>query len=327
MVDETNPPADPAPILACLADYYPFGWLLPDRKVLEYRYGYQGNEEDPETGWTAYTFREYNARVARFFRVDPLIKKYPSLSPYQLAGNSPVKNSELEGAESSDETGSGFSLRMFLDDPIGYLWDKIVKPVHPGANFRQTTHELSLKNLPNPEDKKVETGVFIAAGVKATYSQGVGSAYGRIETDGTRIQSGVDYSAGMALDNKYVGKLADNNYVDPDKPNPIRFFPKEGTLQDFTEGGILSGNTLTTTKFSFPLISSGVMVGNAYLSVGANPQGEVSGFSIGYESPPIVTISQKGIGLANRSKSETLVRPLPLISNSFKITGGQLHGF
>ncbi len=72
---------------------------MPDRKVLEYRYGYNDQEIESETGWQAYTFREYDARVARFFRVDPLAKEYPHWTPYQFAGNMPVEFKELEGAE------------------------------------------------------------------------------------------------------------------------------------------------------------------------------------------------------------------------------------
>ena len=107
VVDETDPPTDAQPILAYLADYYPFGWLMPDRKVLEYRYGYNDQETDPETGWQAYKFREYDARIARFFRVDPLTKKFPHWTPYQFAGNSPVINRELEGLEpASARTGT-----------------------------------------------------------------------------------------------------------------------------------------------------------------------------------------------------------------------------
>ena len=104
VVNETNPPADPGPALAYLADYYPFGWLMPDRKVLEYRYGYNDQETDPETGWATFKFRAYDGRLARFFRVDPLAKSYPHLTPYQFSSNNPVQNKELEGAEGNNAT-------------------------------------------------------------------------------------------------------------------------------------------------------------------------------------------------------------------------------
>jgi hypothetical protein len=59
---------------------------------------------------------EYDARLGRFMAIDPLTKKYPELTPYQFAGNTPIWARELEGLESwytndgnktSDEFGSG----------------------------------------------------------------------------------------------------------------------------------------------------------------------------------------------------------------------------
>ena len=41
--------------------------------------------------------------VACFISVDPLQFKYPIYTPYQYAGNKPVSNSDLDGAEPKDE--------------------------------------------------------------------------------------------------------------------------------------------------------------------------------------------------------------------------------
>ena len=131
VVDETNPPTDAQPILAYLADYYPFGWLMPDRKVLEYRYGYNDQETDPETGWQAYTFREYDARVARFFRVDPLTQEYPFWTPYQFAGNTPVGSRELEGLEEWQSTDGEIIFGPFSQD---YIANENLKPVYEGTS-------------------------------------------------------------------------------------------------------------------------------------------------------------------------------------------------
>lgn len=72
------------------ADFYPFGWTMPGRTGAGsniYRYGYQGIEGDPETGWNAFTLRNYDPRMARWMNPDPMGQYY---SPYLAMGNNPV---------------------------------------------------------------------------------------------------------------------------------------------------------------------------------------------------------------------------------------------
>ena len=88
------------------SDYYPFGSLQPGRHTggSDYRYGFGGQEMDNEikgiTGSSySYTFRMYDPRLGRWLSTDPLANKFPFYSPYQFAGNSPIRNVDLEGAE------------------------------------------------------------------------------------------------------------------------------------------------------------------------------------------------------------------------------------
>lgn len=46
-----------------------------------------------------YGFRIYDARIAKFLSVDPLTKEYPWYTPYQFAGNKPIKYIDLDGLE------------------------------------------------------------------------------------------------------------------------------------------------------------------------------------------------------------------------------------
>ena len=68
-----------------------------------YRYGYQAQERDDEVyGRGAsyyYRYRQQDARLGRFWRVDPLARKYPWNSPYAFAENDVVSSVELEGLE------------------------------------------------------------------------------------------------------------------------------------------------------------------------------------------------------------------------------------
>ncbi|EJF52003.1 hypothetical protein SapgrDRAFT_0250 [Saprospira grandis DSM 2844] len=84
--------------------YYPFGWEMPGRKFVSgegYRFGFNGQEEDPDIhgGGIVFKYRTEDARVARFFAVDPIAAQYPELTPYQVASNSPIYLIEVEGLE------------------------------------------------------------------------------------------------------------------------------------------------------------------------------------------------------------------------------------
>jgi len=68
-----------------------------------YRYGFNGKLKDNE--WAGignsydYGFRMEDTRVARFRSVDPLTKKYPWYTPFQFAGDNPIKYIDLDGLE------------------------------------------------------------------------------------------------------------------------------------------------------------------------------------------------------------------------------------
>ncbi|MDD3740346.1 MAG: hypothetical protein PHH30_03820, partial [Bacteroidales bacterium] len=70
----------------------------------EYRFGFQGQEKDDE--WTGQTgshlnfkYRMYDARIGRFFAIDPLAAKYPYNSTYAFSENRVIDCVELEGLE------------------------------------------------------------------------------------------------------------------------------------------------------------------------------------------------------------------------------------
>ena len=79
--------------------------LIPDRHYnagTGYRYGFNGKEKDTESPVQYdYGFRIYDPRLVRFKSVDPLSPKYPELTPYQFASNTPIKAVDLDGLETS----------------------------------------------------------------------------------------------------------------------------------------------------------------------------------------------------------------------------------
>jgi RHS repeat-associated protein len=77
------------------ADYYPFGEQLPNRKSFGgYRYAFQGQELDQETGMEAFKLRLWDGRIGRWLSPDPY-GQYAS--PYLGMGNNPVTGIDQDG--------------------------------------------------------------------------------------------------------------------------------------------------------------------------------------------------------------------------------------
>ncbi|SKA40210.1 RHS repeat-associated core domain-containing protein [Chitinophaga eiseniae] len=83
-----------------------------------YRYGFNGKENDNEVKGEGnqqdYGMRIYDPRVARFLSVDPVTKEFPWYTPYQFAGNKPIKYIDLDGAEEAEPASAGPVMRPIL---------------------------------------------------------------------------------------------------------------------------------------------------------------------------------------------------------------------
>ena len=81
-------------------DYYPFGMPMPNRNIEgNYRYKYQGQEKDPETGKEAFQLRLWDARIGRWLTTDPM---HEFASPYLGMGNNPISKIDPDGGETDD---------------------------------------------------------------------------------------------------------------------------------------------------------------------------------------------------------------------------------
>jgi RHS repeat-associated protein len=99
-------------------DYYPGGMQMPGRQysaTTGYRYGFNGKEKDTEGPVQYdYGFRIYDPRLVRFKSVDPLTAKYPWLTPYQYASNSPIALIDIDGAEGGVPPKENAVINVFL---------------------------------------------------------------------------------------------------------------------------------------------------------------------------------------------------------------------
>ncbi|MEJ0101540.1 MAG: RHS repeat-associated core domain-containing protein [Bacteroidota bacterium] len=161
-------------------DYYPFGSLMPGRKFSSgnYRYGFNGKENDNEVkgiegSQQDYGMRIYDPRVGRFLSVDPLTNKYPWYTPYQFAGNKPIRFIDLDGMEEGDPVGA--FLNWTVDTWEDFKsWDKwcqaagnVNKTVNLGYiaadHISKVAREKDLEG--NPIDYRGRTGAVSDLGV------------------------------------------------------------------------------------------------------------------------------------------------------------------
>lgn len=85
-------------------NYYPFGLehtgynnMISEQP--KYKYSYQSQEKQDETGWLSFKWRNYDPSIGRFFNVDPLSEKYSYQSHYNFSENRVIDGKELEGLE------------------------------------------------------------------------------------------------------------------------------------------------------------------------------------------------------------------------------------
>jgi RHS repeat-associated protein len=104
------------------ADYYPFGEQLPGRNSMSnYRYAFQGQELDGETGMEAFQLRLWDGRIGRWLSPDPY-GQYAS--PYLVMGNNPIGMVDPDGGYSWAGAflrwaGGGFEGKMHQSTKMG----------------------------------------------------------------------------------------------------------------------------------------------------------------------------------------------------------------
>ena len=125
--------------------------------VDEYRYGFNGKENDASYGDQLiqdYGFRLYNPAIGKFLSVDPLAPDYPILTPYQFASNTPISAIDVEGLEgmviiNRYDAGGMRSKNVMTARDI----DGTVNFGATGNNIRSLGNrdilEINLGNLPN----------------------------------------------------------------------------------------------------------------------------------------------------------------------------------
>ena len=82
--------------------YLPYGELLVDEHSSseELPYKFNGKEMDEETGLYYYGARYMDPKISMWLGVDPMIEKYPEISPYIYCHNNPIVLIDPDGRQS-----------------------------------------------------------------------------------------------------------------------------------------------------------------------------------------------------------------------------------
>jgi hypothetical protein len=112
-----------------------------------YRFGFNGQEKVNE--WAGignfmdYKERGQDTRIARFLSVDPLARKFPYLTPFQFASNSPIQAIDMDGLEGVKVTDVEKKTITVIVD-MGYI---LKTKVIDGSNMNQKQIDKSQKSL------------------------------------------------------------------------------------------------------------------------------------------------------------------------------------
>jgi RHS repeat-associated protein len=136
---------------------------MPGRKsnTGDYRYGFNGKEDDRDWGMQNiqdYGFRLYNPSIGKFLSVDPLAPSYPWYTPYQFAGNKPIRFIDLDGLEEAEPFGLKYKAKALLDK-IGADWTNKVSGT---GNIIFTSSTRTLTSLYRQKDINKNWDVFRA---------------------------------------------------------------------------------------------------------------------------------------------------------------------
>ncbi|MBC7523118.1 MAG: RHS repeat-associated core domain-containing protein, partial [Flavobacterium sp.] len=157
-------------------DYYPFGMPMPNKTTTDglYRYAFQGQEKDPETGMEAFELRLWDGRIGRWLTVDP---KGQFFSPYLGMGNDPINATDPDGGwikytVTRDKSGL-IKVKVTVGGKILNLSNKSYAEVWSGvSNQMARLHRIyGNKNFESTDSNGVKTRVQMTIDFQYSYAR------------------------------------------------------------------------------------------------------------------------------------------------------------
>lgn len=117
-----------------------------------------------------YGMRFYDPRLGRFMSVDPIASKYPMLTPYQFASNTPIQASDLDGKEAfiTNTMWSQAGITTATEQQLG---------CKPDDTYKSPNYNVSAADIEKVSGKSKMAGLgLMAGGVVVIAGTGVESA-------------------------------------------------------------------------------------------------------------------------------------------------------
>jgi RHS repeat-associated protein len=156
--------------VATAQDYYAFGSQMPGQTYNftgnNYRYGFNGKENDNDVGkgignQQDYGMRIYDPRIAKFLSVDPLSTSYAFNGPYNFAEGNPISNVDLDGQEAKNSTS--------VSSLIGQGWKQGWQETK--TNFKNTFSKRGIRGGINNAKASANTIVGMIKGDPNAYKK------------------------------------------------------------------------------------------------------------------------------------------------------------
>ncbi|MCF6297664.1 MAG: hypothetical protein L3J08_06725 [Flavobacteriaceae bacterium] len=258
-------------------DYFSGGMAMPGRNVVgDYRYDFQGQELDRETGKHAFELRLYDSRINRWISPDPYGEFH---SPYLSMGNNWINKIDPDGGQTEDiiylDSDGNEINRFVMDGPDIYLQETYSGGIQDGLNvgsFENVTNKLN----PSTIRQQVLFGLTYPGGDNPTKYNGKPdytfipddlSEYPAIGHDRRYDNLGVAGASGLFTDTRAIG--ADYKFVSEElqiASNP--FLPIKTRLYSGILGVGLGLAALPKTLYKFG--TSGYPYNTAILEISVN---------------------------------------------------------
>ena len=265
-----------------------------------YRYGFNGKEKLDELHGNSgdtydYGARMFDARLGRFMSVDPLTKSYPWYTPYQFAGDNPIKYIDIDGMEQGQiVAGFGLSINFKV------LSAKSLKDV---ANNLKATASITYTQDINPSSQ-----VQVVGNVSYT-----GSQFGNAGVSGSG-QVAIQNNNSSPDPSAYGNQLAvsGNINIADGKATPsitIQGTPATLFADEITQTGVSTQTTLNSangsTTLASPIVGAAPVPPPATLNIPDNSNNPNYSFTAPSEPKSTVVPMQVGVSMMDDPKNAT----------------------
>ncbi|MCU0390527.1 MAG: RHS repeat-associated core domain-containing protein, partial [Thermoflexibacter sp.] len=191
-------------------DYYAFGMSMKERswQSESYRYGFNGKEKDGDIGeeTTDFGARLMNSKIGRWFAVDPLAGKYPSLSPYNFVANNPLRYVDPDGKVIRIADGVDEETRKKIENYLTILRE-IIPEIFEELDKPDVDVEFSVGNLnPAAAYQPGYTGSVTKGVTNVNFTIQRGLEVFDIDTDGDDGTTPTKYGARLMSQKTYEEK-------------------------------------------------------------------------------------------------------------------------